>query len=120
MCAATIADAQSELNEKDRLSKSGANTAKLSRSVRQKIDQIHGDLASLASTLAEIEKKPSDYRIGEGEVNRRRGMLTRLRNSYATVQGNASGENSAKRAGLYGDDRYSLKVLCQSLVSNWN
>ncbi len=57
LCQATVADAQTELNEKDRLAKMGGNTAKLSRSVRQKTEQIQGDLGNLTQTLAEMERR---------------------------------------------------------------
>lgn len=60
LCQATVADAQTELNEKDRLAKMGGNTAKLSRSVRQKTEQIQGDIGNLTQTLAEMERR---YRL---------------------------------------------------------
>jgi hypothetical protein len=109
LCSSTIADAQSEISEKDKLSKTNANTAKLSRSIRQKIDQIAGDVTSLSSTLAEMERRPSDYRIGEGEVNRRRGMLVQLKNNFERLKNNSQG-NDAKKAGLYGDERAAAKI----------
>ena len=116
LAASLGADIQSDMNEKDRLAKSGANSARVQAGIRKKVDQLQSDVARLTKSLGDMERRPMDFKIGEGELNRRRGLLSQLRRTLEGHLKAATGEgasNAAKRyvgAGVFLPPAFTYRV----------
>eukprot|EP00455_Lapot_gusevi_P021116 TRINITY_DN2220_c0_g1_i10.p1 TRINITY_DN2220_c0_g1~~TRINITY_DN2220_c0_g1_i10.p1 ORF type:complete len:237 (+),score=60.02 TRINITY_DN2220_c0_g1_i10:110-820(+) len=91
-CSSIAREVEADLREKDRAK--GGNTAKLQRQIRQKMSQLTEDVDKLDRALSKMERKPMDYKIGEGEANRRRGILTQLKSTVKNLERQVTGGNS--------------------------
>jgi len=87
-------------------SKTSTASVREKRVAHTKLRSAKDDIATLERSLNRMETNPSDFNIGAGEVVRRRGLLTELKNLFTSVEDGAT--NSKTRRDLFtgaGDKR---------------
>ena len=62
------------------------------------MDDAKRDVGRLSRALEKIAEDPLKYRVGEGELQRRRGLVDQLNKSISTIEGliESSGKRSRK------------------------
>jgi len=93
-----MAEAQNDFN--DAQQRGIGNRQK--RSINKKLTESFDNIARLERNLANMERNPMRFKIGEGEVNRRKGMLAAMRAQAERLEADVQ---SGGRASLMGGAR---------------
>lgn len=90
-CSGLVATIQSDLSDRNM---SGAALIRVQSSARNKckyfcfglflslVDQLAGDIDTLSRRLGDMEKRPSDYKLTENDVGKRKAKLNDLKFNY--------------------------------------
>jgi syntaxin 8 len=70
----------------------GGATARDKRNASKKLQTARDDLDRLERTLGQMETAPATFKIGEGEVVRRRGLLSQLKSSLLSLEDATQGK----------------------------
>lgn len=85
----------SEVREADKLR--GGLSVRDKMKANKKLDDAKREVSRLSRALEKIAEDPLKYRIGEGELNRRRGLIDKLTYSIQSTEGLVEG-SGAKRS----------------------
>jgi len=77
-------------------SKSSTASVREKRTTHTKLRSAKDDVSTLERTLNRMEDNPGDFKIGDGELTRRRGLLTALKNLYTSVEDGTSNSKTKR------------------------
>jgi len=86
----------SDIRETQKTSASGGSAPKEKRIIARRLGQAKTDIDKLERSLIKMEAQPIAYKIGEGELSRRRQMLSSIRNLYQMTDDLNSGKTSQR------------------------
>eukprot|EP01017_Pseudomicrothorax_dubius_P038302 TRINITY_DN5715_c0_g2_i1.p1 TRINITY_DN5715_c0_g2~~TRINITY_DN5715_c0_g2_i1.p1 ORF type:complete len:196 (-),score=52.50 TRINITY_DN5715_c0_g2_i1:185-772(-) len=93
----------------------GKSTARIDATIRGSLKQLTGDIDGLFNTISTFESNPESYNLTAKEVERRRNLVSNLKNSVDAAR--AKFENHSK-AGAGGEDLTRAKFQEQYDVQN--
>jgi len=100
--AGVATDYRNYFNSTQSTSSSETQTTKERRILQRRVTQCRTDVTKLERMLTNMEAQPLAYKIGEGELTRRRGLLANLKTRLTTVDDLASGKTTSKKKELLG------------------
>jgi syntaxin 8 len=83
--------------------KGSAASQRDKRNLSRKLDKVKEGVNELDSLLARFEANPLEFKIGEGEVSRRRGLMSELKNLLISVEDTSN--NSKNKRELFSNRR---------------
>ena len=119
---------QNLLHEKLKREKEHASTARVKSQIRKKIATSREDYKTLEQALETMEDAPQDFRIGGGEIGRRRGMIgnmdRQLRSFQDTMENRKTNRNEmrglASKRGPAEETDVTLTQTSQQLQQDHN